>query len=277
MTVFHKFLELLQHIHTESFDSQDTKRGISVWDKRPAIVLMVVALCLLMLHYFKFNTTFYAVLDLWFSQTSDNASAAIRALRRETFFPLMSQAWWTFWHLITFLIIPVVTIKYILKEPLSNYGLGLGKLNEHKKWYFLLVAPILCFVVIVSFREDFTNHYPFYKLAHRSWADLIAWEVLYLFQFFCVEFFFRGFIVQACRPAFGVNAIFIMIVPYMMIHLPKPWLEASGAIFFGLFLGVLALHTRSIWGGVLVHVSIALSMDVAALLQTKGLPQQLWP
>ena len=109
MTVFHKFLEFLRHIHTESFDSQDAKRDISVWDKRPAIVLMVVALCLLMLHYLKFNTTFYAVLDLWFSQTSDNASAAIRALRRETFFPLMSQAWWTFWHLITFLIIPIVT------------------------------------------------------------------------------------------------------------------------------------------------------------------------
>ena len=68
-----------------------------------------------------------------------------------------------------------------------------------------------------------------------------------------------------------------MIVPYMMIHFPKPWLEASGAIFFGLFLGVLALHTRSIWGGVLVHISIALSMDIAALLQTKGLPQQWLP
>lgn len=276
MILLDKFIGVLQSIHQQSF-SDNAVKDIKTWDKRPAIVLMVVALCLLMLHYLKFNTTFYAFLDLWFSQTTDNASLAIRALRRETFFPLMSQAWWTFWHLIAFLIIPVITIKWILKEPLSSYGLGIGELNEHKRWYFLLAAPILCFVVMVSFREDFTSHYPFYKLAHRSWADLIAWEILYLFQFFLVEFFFRGFIVQACRPVFGVNAIFIMIVPYMMIHLSKPWLEASGAIFFGLFLGVLALHTRSIWGGVLVHVSIALSMDIAALLQTKGLPQQFWP
>ena len=277
MTVLRKFYALLNHIHTESFVSQNTESNHKVWDKRPAIVLMVVAVCLLMLHYLKFSSTFYAFLEMWYSQTSENANLAIRALRQETFFALMSQAWWTFWHLITFVIIPVITIKWILKQPLSHYGLGLGRLNEHKKWYFALVAPILCFVVIVSFREDFTNHYPFYTLAHRSWVDLIAWEMLYLFQFFCVEFFFRGFILQACRPAFGVNAIFIMIVPYMMIHLSKPWLEASGAIFFGLFLGVLAFHSRSIWGGVLVHVSIALSMDIAALLQTKGLPQQLWP
>lgn len=68
-----------------------------------------------------------------------------------------------------------------------------------------------------------------------------------------------------------------MIVPYMMIHLTKPWLEATGAIFFGLFLGMLAFQSRSIWGGVLVHISIALSMDIAALLQTKGLPQQWMP
>lgn len=286
MTLFNKFLAILQSIHEQSFSNVGVLKGVKnqnvhlnpiYWDKRPAIVLMVVAFCILLLHYLKFNTAFYATLNLWFSQVSVNPAAKLMELRRQTFFPLVTQAWWGFWHLVAFVLIPVLTIKYILKEPLRNYGLGVGRLREHIKWYVLLAAPILSFVVIVSFRDDFSNHYPFYKLAHRSWFDLIAWEVLYLLQFICVEFFFRGFIIQACRPAFGVNAIFVMIVPYMMIHLSKPWLEASGAIFFGLFLGVLALHTRSIWGGVAVHVSIALSMDIAALLQTKGLPQQWFP
>jgi len=57
-----------------------------------------------------------------------------------------------------------------------------------------------------------------------------------------------------------------------MIHFPKPWLEATGAIFFGLFLGILALRSRSIWGGVAVHTGVALSMDIAALLQRGTLP-----
>ena len=201
---------------------------------------MTFAVWLLMMHYLKYNSTLYAVLIGWSSLTTDNVTWAINSLRRTAFYPMMPQAWWFFWHLVSFVIIPIITIKYVLKDSLKNYGLGLGRLNEHKRWYFLLVASILCFVVIVSFREDFTNHYPFYKLAYRSWADLIVWELIYLLQFFCVEFFFRGFILQACRPAFGVNAIFIMIVPYMMIHLSKPWLEASGAIFFGLFLGAVS-------------------------------------
>jgi len=271
-----KFIKLLDVIHAESFNENELTSKTQ-WNKRPAIVLMIVAICLLMLHYLKFNSTFIDFLNLWFLHFSDNTKVVIAELKKQTFFPLLSYVWWTFWHLITFVLIPIFTIQFILKEPLSSYGLGIGKLNQHKRWYFLLVTPILCFVFIVSFREDFANHYPFYRYANRSWVDLVAWELLYLFQFFCVEFFFRGFILQACRPVFGVNAIFIMIVPYMMIHLPKPWLEASGAIFFGLFLGVLALHTRSIWGGVLVHITIALSMDIAALLQTKGLPQQWWP
>ena len=278
MALFNKFINVLQSIHAQSYvDIKNGENPVNTWDKRPAIVLMVAAVCLLMLHYLKFNTTFYAALEMFFSLSTEKGQLALLELRRQTFFPLLSQAWWSFWHVITFVILPVLTIKFILKEPLKNYGLGIGKLRQHYKWYLLLAAPILCFVVIVSFRDDFTNHYPFYKLAHRSWFDFIAWELLYLLQFVCVEFFFRGFIIQACRPAFGVNAIFVMIVPYMMIHLPKPWLEASGAIFFGLFLGVLALHTRTIWGGVMVHVSIALSMDIAALLQTKGLPQQWLP
>ncbi len=275
MQIIKGFFNTLERLHAESSSQQAIEK--KSWDKRPAIILMVAAVCLLMLHYLKFNTVFYSLLESWFSLGSENPLLDLRQLRQQTFFPLMVQAWWTFWHVLTFILIPVITIKWIIKEPIKNYGIGIGKFRQHIKWYLLLIAPILCFVVIVSFRDDFSSHYPFYKFAHRSWFDLIAWEVLYLLQFICVEFFFRGFIIQGCRPTFGVNAIFVMIVPYLMLHFSKPWLEASGAIFFGLFLGMLAFYSRTIWGGVMVHVSIALSMDVAALIQTKGLPQQWLP
>jgi len=39
----------------------------------------------------------------------------------------------------------------------------------------------------------------------------------------------------------------------------------------------LALRSRSIWGGVMVHVTIALTMDIAALLQGRGLPGAFLP
>jgi len=61
-----------------------------------------------------------------------------------------------------------------------------------------------------------------------------------------------------------------MLIPYCMIHFQKPLLETFGAIVAGLILGLLALRTRSIWGGATIHVAVATSMDVAALIQRTG-------
>jgi len=57
-----------------------------------------------------------------------------------------------------------------------------------------------------------------------------------------------------------------------MIHYGKPVLETLGAIVAGTVLGTLALRTRSIWSGFLIHVTVAVSMDIAALLMGPGLP-----
>ena len=40
---------------------------------------------------------------------------------------------------------------------------------------------------------------------------------------------------------------------------------AGGAVVAGLILGTLALRTKSIWAGVLIHISVALTMDLLAL------------
>jgi membrane protease YdiL (CAAX protease family) len=141
----------------------------------------------------------------------------------------------------------------------------------------LLISPILFFIFLVSFREDFLNHYPFYKQANRSWFDFLAWEILYISQFIFLEFFFRGFLLNSLRPALGANAVWVMCVPYLMIHFPKLWLEATGAILFGLFLGLLALRSRSIWGGIFVHAGIALAMDLTSIYKQGGIAPQWFP
>ena len=79
------------------------------------------------------------------------------------------------------------------------------------------------------------------------------------------------------KSALGSHAIFAMVVPYCMIHFGKPGLETVGAIFAGVVLGTLAMKTRSIWSGVLIHVSVAVTMDVVSLLQRGGLPLSWWP
>ena len=80
-----------------------------------------------------------------------------------------------------------------------------------------------------------------------------------------LEFFFRGFLVHGLKRRFGFYCIVIAVMPYCMIHFGKPMPETLGAIFAGLALGTLSLFTRSIWLGVAIHVSVAVSMDLIAL------------
>lgn len=247
------------------------------FDKRPVVVLLTAMITLLMLHYLKYNTTFNAATMILFEQTSEHPRQLWHAFSRDPFYRLYSQLWWSSWHVVTFIALPTLAARLLLGDRPGTFGIGWGETHRHWLGYLLLVLPILFFIVLVSKRQDFLHQYPFYKLASRSWFDLLAWEFLYLIQFVCVEYFFRGFLLQSLRPTFGNNALFVMLVPYLMIHFPKPWLEATGAIAFGFFLGILALRSRSIWGGVMVHITIAASMDVAALLRTSGLPKAWWP
>ena len=269
-----RFFQALAAIDREAAAERAAVGGT---DRRPAVVLTTAAVCLLLLHYLKFRSSFLGFLDFLAPALGYQPAALRQLLYGSGWFDLIAYGWWGFWHLLAYLLIPLAVIRFLLCENVCDYGLRLGALNAHWRGYALLCSPILCFVVLVSFRQDFATHYPFYDQAHRSWADLLAWECIYGLQFVCLEFFFRGFMLQGCKRAFGGNAVFVMCLPYLMIHFPKPWLEATGAILFGLFLGVLALRSRSIWGGVAVHLTIAFSMDVAALLQGRGLPSTFWP
>jgi membrane protease YdiL (CAAX protease family) len=161
-------------------------------------------------------------------------------------------------------------------EHLADYGLRLRGVGRHLWIYVVLYLAVLPLIVLVSFKDDFQNYYPFLKHAGRdawSWRVLLVWELLYAGQFLALEFFFRGFLLQSLRRQLGVYAIFAAVVPYCMIHYGKPFLEANAAIVAGIVLGTLALRTRSIWCGFLVHVSVAISMDLTALIQKGDLPR----
>ena len=240
-------------------------------------ILASVSVCLLIIHYMKYFSSFRVTLSLLSEFKGHPENYYLLKLKQSGFLNLLGYSWWTAWHVVGYVLLPFLCVKYILKESFSNMGWRWHDTHKHWFGYVLLLSPILFFIFLVSFRSDFLQHYPFYKLAHRSWVDLILWELMYLLQFICLEFFFRGYILQGLRPAIGANAIWVMCVPYLMIHFPKLWLEATGAILFGLFLGILALRSRSIWGGFFVHAGVAVSMDLTSLIRQGKVPDFVFP
>ncbi|WP_373089651.1 type II CAAX prenyl endopeptidase Rce1 family protein [Zhongshania sp.] len=245
--------------------------------RRVFVVLACISVCLLIIHYLKYSSVFVALLQV-LSETVDKPSHYLyQSLTQTGFVELITYAWWAACHVLGYVLIPALVIKRYIKLPLADFGWRWNNTSQHWAGYILLLSPILLFVVIAASNRDFVAHYPFYRLAGRSWFDFLAWECLYLGQFICLEFFFRGFFLQALRPAVGANAVWIMCVPYLMIHFPKLWPEAGGAILFGLLLGILALRSASIWGGFFVHAGVAVGMDVASLLKQGNIPKVFWP
>jgi membrane protease YdiL (CAAX protease family) len=180
------------------------------------------------------------------------------------YYDLDSFVWWTGWRVGGY-VLPMLLVLVVLREPIGAYNLSPRGFLRHLPIYVVLYLGVLPFVMAASHTPAFRETYPFYRLANRSQVDLWSWEGMYAMQFVALEMFFRGFLLHGLRRALGANAVFVMVVPYCMIHFQKPMPETFGAIIAGLVLGTLAMRTRSIWGGVAIHAAVALTMDVLAL------------
>jgi membrane protease YdiL (CAAX protease family) len=186
------------------------------------------------------------------------------------------HAWWGLTRVGGYLL-PILLWPWLFPgDRRLDCGLRVAGLRRHLWIYGLALMVMLPILLLVRRQPDFGAYYPFYRGAGRSWADLLAWEALYLAQFFALEAFFRGWWLHATR-GLGAASILGMVVPYTMIHFGKPWLEVSGAIVAGVVLGSLSARTRSIWAGFLVHATVALSMDLLALAHRGEWPVRLWP
>ncbi len=65
----------------------------------------------------------------------------------------------------------------------------------------------------------------------------------------------------------GKNVILPMAATYAVLHFGKPIGETISSIFGGYILGVIALYSRNIWGGVFIHGGTAFFMEAFAFLK----------
>jgi hypothetical protein len=139
--------------------------------------------------------------------------------------------------------------------------------------YFLLLACLLPLIALASFRPDFLHTYPKVKniafisaYARPVWPWQLLYELSYGLDFLSIELFFRGLLVIGLARYAGEKAILPMAAFYCTIHFGKPLGECISSFFGGMILGVIALRTRSILGGLIVHLGLAWLMEVGGWL-----------
>jgi hypothetical protein len=153
---------------------------------------------------------------------------------------------------------------WIQEEPVL--GLQVRKLRIYP--YLILLLLILPAIALAATRPDFLRSYPkFHSVSFLStyvrsdWLWNLLYEISYGIDFYSIELFFRGYLVLGFLRFAGPGAIMPMIAFYCCIHFGKPLGECISSYFGGLLLGIVAYRTRSIVGGLCVHLGIAWSME----------------
>ena len=180
---------------------------------------------------------------------------------------LIEYLYWFIGDFLTFFVLPVLIIRLVLKEKLSDYGLRIGDYKIGLKISFIFLAIMLPLVWFVSSSDEFANVYPHLPSAKQSWQIFFIYELGLLIYMIAWEFVWRGYMLFGLYAKFGFYSIFIQMIPFVILHNGKPMLETFGSILAGLALGILALRTKSIFYCVLAHMSVMFSIDLISTLR----------
>ena len=149
-------------------------------------------------------------------------------------------------------------------------AIGLTRRNTNLGAYFLLLLAVLPLVALAATQHDFQLVYPklqnlafLDEAAHPAWPWKLLYELSYGLDFLGIELFFRGLLVIALLRFAGTDAIRPMAAFYCTLHFGKPLGECISSFFGGLILGVVAARTRTIFGGLIVHLGLAWAMELA--------------
>lgn len=166
--------------------------------------------------------------------------------------------------LFSYFVMPACVVKLVYRQPLSSVGFSARGFGQHWPLYLGLLSVSVVGVTVVSVLPEFQARYPFIGKP-ESVRVLLVWELMYAAQFVALEFFFRGFMIHGLKHRYGHASVWVMTLPYLMLHNGKPLLESFSSAFGGTLLGLVSLSTNSILGGCFLHIGIAWTADLAVL------------
>ena len=164
-------------------------------------------------------------------------------------------------------LIPILIIKFIFRERISLFGLKRGDYL-----FGLKIAGTACIIMIViiwfvSAIPSFSESYPTLSSARENWMAFMFFEAALLLYMLAWEFIWRGYMLFGLEEKFGYYTVLVQMLPFVILHNGKPVLETFGAIIGAVALGVLALRTRSVFYGIIIHFSTLFTMDIISILR----------
>lgn len=235
---------------------KDLLKNVKKLDRKVIIIFISVALLQTISWYFTSRRFFRANL---FEQFQDFSNPF-----------LLEFLYWFIGDFFTFFILGSLIIKLIIKEKLSDYGLKVGELKLGLFVSFWFVLSMFVIIWFVSATPSFAEAYPHLDSAKDSWRIFFIYEIGMIIYLIAWEFFWRGFMLFGLEEKFGFYSVLMQMIPFVILHNGKPFLETFGAIFGGIALGILALRTRSIYYCILTHVGVMFSIDLISIIRYRA-------
>ena len=177
------------------------------------------------------------------------------------------------WFTGIFTVLLPVFLLWKIKDSKTMTFYGISPIKDIKP-YLLMIGIMIPLIALASTQPDFLKMYPRTAIV-SSWElqpkgiFYTIHEVFYSLDFITVEFFFRGFLILSMVKLCGKQCIVPAACFYCCIHLGKPMGEAISSFAGGLLLGIISYHTKSIWGGFIIHLGIAGLMELAGFISMR--------
>lgn len=183
---------------------------------------------------------------------------------------LYSRIYWFLADGSLMFLIPVLSIKFLFRQKLSDFGVAKGDLKFGLLTSGVFLAFMLVIVWIVSASEEFANTYPQGGAVLRfDMGLLLLYEICILIYMLGWEFLWRGYMLFGLKEKLGYYTIFIQMIPFFILHKGKPDIELFASILAGIILGIQALRSRSFVYSWMLHFFVMFSIDVISVLRYK--------
>jgi membrane protease YdiL (CAAX protease family) len=166
------------------------------------------------------------------------------------------------WHqaierAVTFGLIPLA-ILLLLREDPRRYGLGRGDVRRSAILGGSAIVVTIPVIVLIAGLPDIQAWYA------PSMSTVPQVLATFTLDLVAAEFLVRGFLLFALLRAIGPLGVVVATVPFVMVHIGKPDIEAFSTLAGGLVFGWLVWRTGTIWASAAYHVAIQAAVVIAA-------------
>ena len=182
---------------------------------------------------------------LWMSN-----AVIVASLLLALYFPVDNVVQLLVAHIVFLVILPLLYIRFLLKEKVSAFGISWGKVGMGSLWLALGLFVVAVGLGMLSQSTDILSRFSLPLTLRLNFGFFLLYLFVIGVYIFIFEFFFRGFVLFVWENVIGMKAVvvqayfFLMFI--MLLSYQKTIISLISITIMALISGFIAARSRSI-------------------------------